>query len=91
MPINENLARKKVLLRDKSLAKENYSFCQENKVYPRKNICFAKRYKSKQEYIGTGLAKKRYRFCQEKIEWLGKGLVVSWLSSRFRLRGRSVE
>ncbi len=37
------------------------------------------------------LAKNRYRFNQEKIEKVGKGLVVSWFGLGFRLRGRSVE
>jgi hypothetical protein len=36
------------------------------------------------------LARKRYRFCQEKIEKVGKGLVVSLLGLGFRLRRRSV-
>jgi len=41
--------------------------------------------------IDIGLARKKYRFLYEKIEWIGKGLVGSWLGSRFRLRGRSVD
>jgi hypothetical protein len=40
--------------------------------------------------IDIGLAKKRYRFCQENIERVGKGFVVSWLRSRFKLKGRLV-
>jgi len=37
------------------------------------------------------LARKRYKFCQKNIERVGKGLVVSWLGSRYRLRGSSIE
>jgi len=37
------------------------------------------------------LANNRYRFCQEKIEKVGKALVVRWLGLRFRPRGRSIE
>jgi hypothetical protein len=38
-----------VLPRDKILAKKIYEFCQERKVYLRKNINFAKRKKFNQE------------------------------------------
>jgi len=47
----------------KSLVKKRYKFCQE----------------INRPIIDIGLARKRYRFCQEKIEKVGKGLVVSWL------------
>jgi len=60
----------------KSLPKKRYKFCQKIEVQP---------------IIDIGLAKKRYRFCQEKIERVGKGLVVSWFSLGSRLRDRSVE
>jgi hypothetical protein len=41
--------------------------------------------------IDIGLTRKKYRFCYENIERVGKGLVVSWLGSRFSLRARFVE
>jgi hypothetical protein len=61
------------LPRKKSLVKKRYKFCHEIEVYT---------------IIDIGLARKRYRFCQEKIEKVGKGLVVSRLGLRFRPRGR---
>ncbi len=76
---------------------------KEKKVQPRRNISFAKREKFSQEEIqffsrrkvqpriDIGLTTRKKRFCQEKIERVGKGLVVSCLGLGFRLRGRSVE
>jgi len=39
----KKVKKKKVLPRNKSLVKKKYSFVQEKKVYPRKDISFAKR------------------------------------------------
>jgi hypothetical protein len=59
------------LLRNKNLTNKRYSFCQEIKVYPRRDIGFAKRenFSQKDIYVlprEKKLVKKRYRFCQKR-------------------------